>query len=301
MATVSGRVLFGSDGADAAVVSLIPVTGAFRPAPTTQTIRQEGLAFKPGLTVIAVESTIVFENHDQEMHNVRSASPGNRFDVGLHMPGAVKQVVVAKPGAVRIVCRIHPEMRANILVLATDRFDQTDAAGHFAIADVPPGKYRAEVWHARLTPEERDAAARALQVGAAGVKIDFSLEPAAPPTADLVDVPSKNWAPLVGEIEASLAQAFERWSRGATTAAQLKVRATQSRLYHETGFRAAIAQRLGGARVARTDQGFDRMTSLVNQSKLPPDPKVQWEREHDALMTELRSAAAELAPVGARR
>lgn len=296
-AKVSGRVQFGSAGADAAVVSLVPLAGTVKPVPITRTIRQEGLAFRPPLTVIPVESTIVFENHDQEMHNVHSASPANRFDVGLHMPGAVKQVVFAKPGPVRIVCKIHPEMHATILVVAADRFALSDAAGYFEITNVAPGAYRAVLWHPRLTPEEAAAAARELQVASAGATLEFDLQPSAPSAADLVDVPSRDWAPVLGEIEAALGQAFDRWTHGAATAAQIKVRTTHSRLYHQTGLRESIVQRLGKEHAVRHDQAFDRLGAVVRQGKADAEARAAWRREQQALLKELRASAAALTPV----
>jgi hypothetical protein len=72
-------------------------------------------------------------------------------------------VVFDKPGVVALGCNIHDWMLAYVVVLPTPWFALTPANGAATIADIPPGRYRAEVWHPRLA----DAQSREVTIAAA--------------------------------------------------------------------------------------------------------------------------------------
>jgi hypothetical protein len=62
-------------------------------------------------------------------------------------------------------------MSAYVVVLATPWFARTAADGTATIAGVPPGNYRAEVWHPRSTRAEP----RAVTVTAENATVGFKL------------------------------------------------------------------------------------------------------------------------------
>jgi hypothetical protein len=47
---------------------------------------------------------------------------------------------------VQVFCDIHSDMRSDIVVVPSKRFDYLDASGRFHIEDVPPGKHTVVVW-----------------------------------------------------------------------------------------------------------------------------------------------------------
>ena len=97
--------------------------------------------------------------------NVRSADPvahRTRF-VHLHTDeplavvrqtdgGSVVPVeaIVSRAGLVQVRCDVHPWTTGWIAVFDHPYFAETDRAGRFALAEVPPGRYRLVVWHERV-------------------------------------------------------------------------------------------------------------------------------------------------------
>ena len=54
-----------------------------------------------------------------------------------------------------MLCDVHPEMSAYIVVSPTPYFAQSDATGNFKIEKVPDGKYTIVVWHEGAKPQTR--------------------------------------------------------------------------------------------------------------------------------------------------
>ena len=59
-------------------------------------------------------------------------------------------VLFDKPGAVTLGCNIHDWMVAYVLVLETPWFAKSSAEGRVAVAGLPAGRYRLDLWHPRL-------------------------------------------------------------------------------------------------------------------------------------------------------
>jgi plastocyanin len=134
-----------------AVVYLKGVNGPV--VPQKATVEQHHLTFIPKVTVIPVGSTVVFTNHDKIYHNVFSVSEAKKFSLDTYDPGKAKQVTFDKPGAVSLLCNVHPEMSAWVVVTENKFAAVTDKAGNFAIADVPAGTYEISAWSEKLKPQ----------------------------------------------------------------------------------------------------------------------------------------------------
>jgi hypothetical protein len=105
------------------------------------------------VTPLVVGTTVEFPNHDNCGHQVYSLSPAKKFALPLYKPGNSGTVVFNRPGIVALGCNIHDWMLAYIVVLETPWFAKTGMDGG-AMLNAPPGRYRAEVWHARLAKIE---------------------------------------------------------------------------------------------------------------------------------------------------
>lgn len=68
------------------------------------------------------------------------------FNLGTYSSGIKRTVTFEKPGVVELLCNVHPEMSAYILVLETPYFILTDKRGFFRIDDVVPGRYSVSFW-----------------------------------------------------------------------------------------------------------------------------------------------------------
>ena len=159
-AALHGRIELRENGADAAdlanaVVWFEPAGGA-RTAPRTADVVTEGKRFLPRVTIVPPGSTVRFPNRDPLKHNVFSVSAGNRFDLGLYGEGEGRAQRFEHPGLVRVYCNVHHAMIAYVLVLDTPHVVSPDAAGAFALEDVPEGMGRLTIWHERAGTWTRD-------------------------------------------------------------------------------------------------------------------------------------------------
>ncbi len=154
-ATVAGTVRIGGKPGGAAVVYLEGAIEA--PAANSRVVMdQRNLQFLPKLLPVPRGTTVEFTNSDDIQHNVFSPSDvADNFDLGAYGPGAVRSVTFSKPGEVLVLCNIHMEMEARILVLRDPYFGVAGDDGTFRITSVPAGQYTAKVWRDGFLPDTR--------------------------------------------------------------------------------------------------------------------------------------------------
>ncbi|KKL93891.1 hypothetical protein LCGC14_1870170 [marine sediment metagenome] len=108
---------------------------------------QKNIMFMPGVVPILKGTTVDFINSDNVKHNVFSQDEG--FNLGTYGQGVVKTHTFNKLGTAELLCNVHDEMVAYIVVLPNPYFTKTDRQGNFKIENVPPGKYTLKTWHGR--------------------------------------------------------------------------------------------------------------------------------------------------------
>jgi plastocyanin len=141
------------------------------PVSATAVIDQKNLQFRPHVLPIQMGTTVEFPNSDPVAHNVYSISPAKRFNLGLYRQGTVPKITFDKPGVVALLCNVHLEMSAYVVVLRNPFFAQTNTDGRYRIADVPPGKHRVRCWHENLPDRFAE-----VDVPAEGtVRLDFEM------------------------------------------------------------------------------------------------------------------------------
>jgi plastocyanin len=147
--TIHGKVL-GVSGES--VVYVEAVAGKTFPAPSQHvTIDQKGLMFVPHITVVLQGTTVEFLNSDSVAHNVFWPSiSGNKklgHNLGTWPKGQRQSFKFDNPGVVSLLCNVHPEMSAYVIVAPTPYFAETNSAGEFKIDNVPDGAYTITAWH----------------------------------------------------------------------------------------------------------------------------------------------------------
>jgi plastocyanin len=120
------------------------------PPPDPVEIVQRDQEFIPYVTPIVVGTRVVFPNKDKVQHHVYSVSPAKKFEIPLYIGESTATITFDRPGQVTLGCNIHDWMVAYVLVLDTPYFAKTGPNGAAEIANLPPGRYRLEVWHPRL-------------------------------------------------------------------------------------------------------------------------------------------------------
>jgi len=147
--TISGKVS-GVNGESAVYVEV--VAGKTFPAPTAKpVIDQKGLMFMPHIVAVQQGTTVDFLNSDNVAHNVFWISiSGNKklgHNLGTWPKGEKRSFKFDNPGVVPLLCNVHPEMAAYVIVTPTPYFAVTDKSGEYKIENVPDGSYSVTAWH----------------------------------------------------------------------------------------------------------------------------------------------------------
>ncbi len=134
-----------------ALVYIGHVEGEFPPPKEYPFISQRGLVFRPHILPVLKGTTVDFTNDDTVAHNVFSP-PGSpkQFNLGIYGAGVKKTVTFDQLGEVPLLCSVHPEMLAYVIVLQNPYYALTDKAGNFEIRGVPSGTFELRVWHEKL-------------------------------------------------------------------------------------------------------------------------------------------------------
>ena len=146
---IQGKVI-GASGTSVVYVDTIP--GKTFPPPSQHfEIDQKGLAFQPHVLVVPVGATVDFQNSDSVQHNLFWPSiNGNKklgHNLGTWPKGEKRSFQFDQPGAISLLCNVHPEMSGYLVVSPTPYFAETDSSGNFKISNVPDGKYTVVAWH----------------------------------------------------------------------------------------------------------------------------------------------------------
>ena len=151
---IEGQVIVKSarDNSNA-VVYIDKIPGkTFAPPSAPVPLDQVNLTFVPHVLPVLAGTKVAFPNSDDIRHNVFSPTPSSKFNLGTYPKLTTKYYVFDKPGTVTLLCNVHAEMSAYVIVTETPYFAVTDKAGNFSLKNVPAGKYVLKVWHEKAKP-----------------------------------------------------------------------------------------------------------------------------------------------------
>ena len=102
-------------------------------------------------------TTVDFLNSDNDRHNVYFLydKTGDTLDIGTWGPGEKVSHIFKESGLVIVLCQLHLEMAAHILVLESPFFtvaeiDAKTQQAKYEIREVPAGEYMIKAWHKKL-------------------------------------------------------------------------------------------------------------------------------------------------------
>ncbi|MBU0559728.1 MAG: hypothetical protein KJ799_09960 [Bacteroidetes bacterium] len=136
-----------------AVVYIEDIPGIkFNPSKENAKMDQKNLTFIPHVLPIVVGTTVEYINSDDVLHNVFSPDKcAEKFNLGTWAKGKSRSYTFNEAKCYSVMlCNVHPEMEAFIVVLKNPYFALTDKKGNYLIKDVPEGKYKLKVWHEKL-------------------------------------------------------------------------------------------------------------------------------------------------------
>ncbi len=156
------------------VVYFEEVGGNDFPAPEEHGIvDQLNLTFVPHVIVVQKGTTIDFPNSDSVRHNVFSPPECcKQFNLGTYDVGVVKHVGFEESCGIPLLCNVHSEMSAFVLVVDNPYFSVTGRDGVFNIENIPPGDYKLNAWHERLRTITKDVKIEAGKT----TNVDFNLK-----------------------------------------------------------------------------------------------------------------------------
>ncbi len=141
---VSDAVIYLSGG------GLTTETPAPPRTPERLLLDQIDYTFVPRVMPVMAGDELSFHNSDDELHNIHTYAKGRRrnrnFNRGQR-PNSTFTGVFARPDSILVLCDIHSQMIAHILVLDNGFFTKPGDDGAYAITGVPPGQYDLTAWH----------------------------------------------------------------------------------------------------------------------------------------------------------
>jgi plastocyanin len=155
------------------VVYVEHVDGDFAPPKEPVLMNQKDLTFVPHVLPVLKGTTVRFRNSDDVLHNVFTPDKcAHKFNLGTWPKGETKDYVFDEAGCIAaLLCNVHPEMEAYVLVLQNPYFAVTEKPGLFAIPDVPAGTYKVVAWN-----EDREPVTQEVKVAKEGdTEVEFDL------------------------------------------------------------------------------------------------------------------------------
>lgn len=164
-ADIVGRVAVGAAGLGDAVVSIEGPVAAAPAVASEVAIDHRDLRFVPHVVVVPVGSRVRFDNSDGMPCRIYCVWRTGSF---VRRDRAAMPLNVEHPGIIEVRCADHPKLSAFVVVRANPYAAITNDAGQYAIHDVPPGKYRLQIWRDGVV-----LTARTIVVGAATMTMNI--------------------------------------------------------------------------------------------------------------------------------
>ena len=157
---IKGKVrALGAKNNANAVIYIEKIPGKkFDPPEKPASMDQKNLVFIPHVLPILAGTTVDYLNSDDVLHNVFTPDKcAEKFNLGTWPKGKVRSYTFKNTGCVSVMlCNVHPEMEAYILVLETPYYAVSAKDGSYLIKGVPAGKYALKIWHEKLKGESQE-------------------------------------------------------------------------------------------------------------------------------------------------
>lgn len=151
---IKGKVkAIGAKHSGNAVIYIDTIPGMkFKPPKEPVQMDQRNLTFIPHVLPVLAGTEVEFLNNDDVLHNVYTTNEcAEKFNLGTWPKGEIRSYKFKKPGCNAVMlCNLHPEMEAFVVILKTPYFARSAKDGSYTIKDVPAGKHTILIWHERL-------------------------------------------------------------------------------------------------------------------------------------------------------
>lgn len=155
-----------------AVVFITDITKGKEMMVKDVTLDQNGCQYAPHVLAVPAGATVTILNPDKVLHNIHTYSKVNPA-MNKAQPKFKKKLKVKfdKPEVMEVKCDVHGWMSGWIFVAGNPYYAVTGENGAFSLPDVPPGKYKVEVWHENLGKKTMEVEVK----GGEDTKVNFDL------------------------------------------------------------------------------------------------------------------------------
>ncbi len=172
---IKGKVQLAGSKSNADVLIYIEhVNGSFVSPQKPPVMDQKDLMFTPKVLPILAGTTVNFLNSDSVLHNVFTPTKcAGNFNLGTWPKDEIRShTFIDADCFVTILCDVHPDMQAWIVVLQNPYFVKTGSKGEYEIKNIPKGTYELKVW----SPFYKTKSARVVIKDSGVVREDFLLK-----------------------------------------------------------------------------------------------------------------------------
>jgi len=185
-ATPAALVVGPDHGVSGGVVMLEGVSRGKKPDAEV-VLEARACLFVPHVSAAMPGARARVRNADDVVHNPRGArARATVFNLALPHRDDTLDITrrLDRPGAVRVVCGVHPHMSGWIVVHDSPYVAVSDGHGAFRIDAIPPGRYRVALWHEGYRARGRDTDGRVRYEAPRIVTKSVTIAPRATATVD---------------------------------------------------------------------------------------------------------------------
>lgn len=129
------------------------------------------LMFVPHINLMTAKGSLIY--HNKQPFPDTAFSPSNeRWDLGMVEPGGIRKRVFPNAGNYSLLCHLHPNQLAYLIVSPSSYFTQANKDGTYELTGVPEGTYEAVAWGPRMLTARKAVTI----VPGREVSIDFELK-----------------------------------------------------------------------------------------------------------------------------
>lgn len=128
------------------------------------------MTFYPYVSVMTVGGTLTYVNSEPFPDTAFSMS-NEKWDFGLVESRGVRKRKFDNAGAYTILCRLHPNQLAFLVVSPSSFIARADKTGEFVMPNVPAGSYELVAWAPRVKSEQKN-----VTVSSGESTVDFDLK-----------------------------------------------------------------------------------------------------------------------------
>jgi plastocyanin len=122
------------------------------------TLDQKKLTFIPHVLAIERGTVVDFVNNDDLLHNIhlyRGSDMKTLHNFALPLKGMKLSYRFDVPDEVIVLCDVHSEMSAYILILPNRHFSKVEGGGDVEMKGINPGPYVVKVWREGMKKVEQ--------------------------------------------------------------------------------------------------------------------------------------------------